>query len=48
MFLCVAGTMLMMVLGFIPFITLVADAAFPEKETVVKIKGITSRSKVSL
>ena len=33
------GTMLAMVLGFVPFIIMIADAAFPEIETVIITKG---------
>ena len=31
--------MLAMVLGFVPFIIMIADAAFPEIETVIITKG---------
>ena len=34
------GTMFAMVWGFIPFLTLVADAAFPEKEMHIKTTGV--------
>ena len=35
------GTMFAMVWGFIPFLTLVADAAFPEKEIHIKTTGLS-------
>ena len=34
------GTMFAMVLGFVPFGIMIADAAFPETETVIITKGI--------
>lgn len=38
------GTMFAMVWGFIPFLTLVADAAFPEKEMHTKTTGVSLQS----
>ena len=31
--------MLAMVFGFVPFIIMIADAAFPEKESIIRTRG---------
>ena len=35
----VVGTLLALVWGFIPFTILIADAAFPDKEVTVRLRG---------
>ena len=33
-------TMIMIVLAFVPFLVIIVDSMFPEKETLVKTKGL--------
>ena len=33
------GTLVFLVLGFVPFCIMIADAAFPEFEAVIEVKG---------
>ena len=34
------GTLVAMVLGFVPFVIMIADAAFPEEEAIIEVKGM--------